>query len=109
MAKQKRLQKPAQQSELKISDPDWGLVYKFAIALEKGRFNDYIATLQSPKQLVWKSFLSGAAKGLGAVLGTAIVLAIIAGIIAGLMAILPDPADNALEGVGKQLQQPGKQ
>lgn len=91
-----------------LSDPDWGLVYKFAIALEKGRFNDYIATLQNTKALFWKSLLSGMAKGLGVVLGGTVVAGLVFGLLALIGPHLPHPADTAIENTGQKILQPGK-
>lgn len=91
-----------------LSDPDWGLVYKFAIALEKGRFNEYISTLQDTRKLFWKSLVSGVGKGLGAVIGATVVVALLATLIAAVGPYLPKPIGPALQNVGQDIQSPTK-
>jgi hypothetical protein len=88
-----------------IPQDDWTAIHKFAVALEKGRFNEYIEVLQDTKKLLWKSFVSGVGKGFGAVIGATLVVALVAALLALLAGILPDPVDNTLENAGNQLQQ----
>jgi hypothetical protein len=52
-------------------------VEKFAIALERGRFIDYIDQLQKTKTLLWKNFLIGLTRGFGAVIGATLVVALV--------------------------------
>lgn len=105
MASQKANKAKKATPHYELEDPDWGLVYKFAIALEKGRFNEYIETLQDTKKLLWKSFVAGVGKGFGAVVGATVVVAIVAGLLAGLAKILPDPVDNPIQNTGEKIQQ----
>ncbi len=96
--------KPRRSDQERLSDPDWGLVYKFAIGLEKGRFNEYIETLQDTKKLLWKSFLSGVAKGFGVVVGATVVVAILVALLALLAKVIPSPVDQPLIDTGKKIQ-----
>lgn len=103
-----RKDKKKADKDYNLSDPDWGLVYKFAIGLERGRFNEYIETLQDTKKLLWKGFLSGVAKGFGAVVGATVVVALVGALLALAAQILPDPVDNPLENTGKKIQETTK-
>lgn len=91
-----------------LSDADWGLVYKFATALEKGRFGEYVSVLQNTRKLFWKAFVSGLGRGLGAVIGGTVIVALLAGLLAMIGPHLPSAAEEAVENTGKQIQQTTK-
>jgi hypothetical protein len=80
------------------SEPDWTLIHKIAVSLEKGRFNDYVDLLQNTRLLLWKSFVSGVGKGFGAVIGATLVVAIVVGILAMLADVLPGEAGDFFQG-----------
>ncbi len=95
-------------TEQRVADPDWGLVYRFATALEKGGFKDYLTTLSDTKKLAWKAFVSGLAKGLGAVIGGTVFVGLLAALLALIGPHLPDPAGKTVEDAGKKITEPAR-
>ena len=91
-----------------IPEDDWNAIHKFAVALEKGRFTEYVEVLQNTKKLLWKSFVSGVGKGFGAVIGATLVVAIVAALLAAIAGILPDPVDDPLEQTGRKIEETTK-
>lgn len=67
-----------------VTEQQWRLLRSLAVTLEKGRFNDYVETLQRSRKLLWSGFLGGLAKGFGAVIGATIVVALVAAILTAL-------------------------
>ena len=88
-----------------VPTEDWNAIHKFAVALEKGRFNEYVEVLQDTKKLLWKSFVSGVGMGFGAVVGATVVVALVAALLAAIAGLLPDPVDNPIQNVGNQIQE----
>lgn len=72
-----------------LSEEEISLLHKFAIALERGHFTDYFETLQNTRQLLWKGFLTGLAKGFGAILGATVVVALVVALLSLLGDTLP--------------------
>lgn len=100
-----RSKQPSRKEKDRLSDPDWGLVYKFAIGLEKGRFSEYIELLQDTKKLLWKSFLTGLAKGFGAVVGATLVVAVLLMILGLLGKYLPGEAGAFFTKTGNTIEE----
>lgn len=84
-----------------LSEDDWGVIHRFAVALEKGRFNEYVEVLQNTKKLFWKSFVAGVGKGLGAILGATVVLALLVALLALIGGVLP--GNDPIEQTGKKI------
>lgn len=78
----------------KPTKEDWTMIHKVAVSLEKGRFNDYVDLLQNTRLLLWKSFVSGVAKGFGAVIGATLVVALVVTILTMLGDTLPGEAGD---------------
>jgi hypothetical protein len=87
-----------------VSEEEWSVIHRFALALEKGRFNEYVEILQNTKKLFWKSFVSGVAKGLGAVVGATIVVAILAALLGVLGKYLPGKAGDFFHDTGNKIE-----
>jgi uncharacterized protein DUF5665 len=88
-----------------LTKTQWMTLRDFALSLERGRFNDYVETLQNNRELLWKGFLSGLGKGFGAVVGATLVVALVVGLLALLGEYLPGPVGDFFEGTGKQIEQ----
>lgn len=91
-----------------VSVEDWNMIHRFAVSLERGRFNDYIELLQKPKQLFWKSFISGVGKGLGAIIGATVIVALIVAILAALGHWLPGQFGDFFRHTSDSIQTPTK-
>lgn len=79
-------------------------IEKFALALERGRFTDYIDQLQDTKKLLWKNFLVGLMRGFGAIIGATIVVALVVGFLGLLGESLPGAIGEFFRETGKQIQ-----
>lgn len=77
-----------------VPEEDWKTIHKFAVALEKGRFNEYIELLQNPKKLFFTSVVVGVGKGFGAVLGATVVIALLVWLLSALGDALPGELGN---------------
>ena len=86
------------------------MIHRFAVALEKGQFNDYIEILQSPRRLLWKSFVSGVGKGFGAIVGATLVVAILVALLTWLAntELLPDDVQNFFKSTKGTIEAPVK-
>lgn len=108
MAAKKRNELGLKTDSAGVSKEDWVAINRFAEALEKGRFDAYISILQDNKQLFWKSFIAGAAKGFGAIIGATVVVALVAALLAWIGPHLPDPAGQTVEDTSEKILQPAK-
>ena len=88
-----------------VSAEDWSTIHKFAVALERGRFSEYIELLQNPKKLLWNSFISGVGKGFGAIIGATVVVALLLAVMAFLAKVLPDPVAQPIKDTGEKIEQ----
>ncbi|HEY8108520.1 MAG TPA: DUF5665 domain-containing protein [Patescibacteria group bacterium] len=79
-------------------------IEQFALALERGRFIDYIQQLQSTRTLLWKNFLTGLARGFGAIVGATVVVAIVVTILGLLGDNLPGEFGDFFTNTSKQIQ-----
>lgn len=79
-------------------------IEKFALALERGRFVDYIQQLQSTRTLLWKNFLTGLTRGFGAIVGATLVVAIVVTILGLLGDNLPGELGEFFKNTSKQIQ-----
>lgn len=91
-----------------LSDEEWGVIHRFALALEKGRFNEYVDILQDNKKLLWKGFLNGLARGFGAVVGATLVVAIVVALLGILGAWVPGDVGDFFRNTGDKIEQPVK-
>lgn len=91
-----------------VPEEDWTVIHKFAVALEKGRFNDYVELLQNPKKLFVTSLIAGIGKGFGAVLGATVVVALLVGLLAMLGDALPGELGNFFSSTGDKIENVGQ-
>lgn len=87
-----------------VPKEDWDVIHRFALALEKGRFNDYVEVLMDTKKLAWKSLVTGVARGFGAVLGATVVVALLVALLALLGDALPGDFGDFFSDTGNTLQ-----
>ena len=78
-------------------------VEKLALALERGRFNDYLEQLQDTRSLLWRNFLTGLARGFGAIVGATVVVAIIVAVLGILGDNLPGELGEFFKETGNQI------
>lgn len=78
-------------------------IEKLALALERGRFNDYLEQLQDTRSLLWRNFLTGLARGFGAIVGATVVVAIIVAILGILGDSLPGELGEFFKETGNQI------
>jgi hypothetical protein len=88
-----------------LSSEDWSRLHAFAVAMEKGRFSEYISTLSNTRKLLWSNFLAGIARGLGAVIGATIIVVIIASLFAILGDTLPGKLGDFFSSTSDTIQQ----
>jgi hypothetical protein len=62
-----------------------GLTERLALALERARIGEYVELTQNPLRLVYLSFLSGLARGLGLAIGFTILGALVVYLLHGLV------------------------
>lgn len=86
--------RPTKQTKADRTAHEWKVIHEFALSLERGRFTEYIELLQNTRQLLWKGFLSGLAKGFGAVIGATLVVALLVALMALLGHYLPGELGN---------------
>lgn len=60
---------------------------KLAMALERARIGEYVELMQQPLRLVYLSFLSGLARGLGIVIGFTVIGAVVIYILQRVLAL----------------------
>lgn len=78
-------------------------IKKFALALERGRFIDYINQLQSTRTLLWKNFLTGLARGFGGIIGATVVVALVVTILGLLGDNLPGGLGDFFSDTSRQI------
>lgn len=96
---------PARKTNRQLTEKDQRLIHQLAESLEKGHFNDYFEILQNTRRLLWKSFLQGLAKAVGAVIGATLVIALLVAILAMLGQYLPGEIGSFFTDIGKTIQQ----
>ncbi len=87
-----------------LSKEDWSRLHAFAVAMEKGRFTEYISTLSNTRKLLWSNFLAGVARGLGAVIGATLIVVVIASLLALLGDALPGKIGDFFSSTGDTIQ-----
>jgi uncharacterized protein DUF5665 len=87
--------RPSERSRKAIDD--------FALALERGRFIDYIQQLQSTRTLLWKNFLTGLARGFGGIVGATVVVALVVAILSVLGDSLPGEIGDFFSDTSQQI------
>ncbi len=95
---------PRSRGKRKPSDRDTDVLHKFALALERGRFIDYVETLTNTKRLLWRNFLVGLARGFGAVVGATIVVALVVALLAWIGQYLPGIVGEFFRTTSEQIQ-----
>ncbi len=82
---------------------DMDAVHKFALALERGRFTEYVETLSDTRKLLWRNFLAGLSRGFGAVVGATIVVALMVGLLAWIGQYLPGELGEFFKSTSEQI------
>ncbi|MDP9212037.1 MAG: DUF5665 domain-containing protein [bacterium] len=95
---------PRSRGKRKQPDRDADVLHKFALALERGRFIEYVETLTDTKRLLWKNFLVGLARGFGAVVGATIVVALLVALLAWIGQYLPGVIGEFFRATSEQIQ-----
>lgn len=73
-------------------------VQRLALALERARIGDYVGLMQNPARLLYLSFISGLARGLGLAVGFTILGALVVYLLRGLL-------ETSLPGLGRLIAQ----
>lgn len=79
-------------------------IEKFALALERSRFLDALQQYQSTRKLLWRNFLTGLARGFGAIIGATIVVALAVAILGLLGESLPGVLGEFFRETGERIQ-----